>query len=206
MAPHGHAQQHKAVASCPRHTHLHHPDLLLRPGVHGHGADEGEVDPQAPVLARALQAHEHAIRHRGPLGAHRVAVHAALSGQCNTHAMTTGGGGQGLSDDTCTASHSRLPPNTKTNAGVSRASKLLAVCLHMNCPSVAHPTPSVPINHPCGTHAFSVPAGAYGYRARARGVGRASMPNIHTNAPQPNATQFGTKLGLARKHTHACVQ
>ena len=59
---------------------LHLPDLLPRPvGVELRGADEGEVDAERAVDARAVDADEHAVRDRGPRGVLAPAVEAHLS-------------------------------------------------------------------------------------------------------------------------------
>lgn len=57
---------------------LHLGHLGVLPLVHGHGADEGEVDAQTAVLARALQTDPDAVRHGDPLGIVGPTLEAAL--------------------------------------------------------------------------------------------------------------------------------
>ncbi len=52
-----------SAGSGPPATHLHHSDLLVAPGIHGHRAHEAEVDAEPAVQSAALQAHEDAVGH-----------------------------------------------------------------------------------------------------------------------------------------------
>ena len=55
-------------------------ELRGGPGIHPHRAHEGDVHAQPAVDPGALEAHEDAVRHGGPLGVLRVAVRADLRG------------------------------------------------------------------------------------------------------------------------------
>nr|GMD43457.1 hypothetical protein TEA_016824 [Ipomoea batatas] len=57
-------------------AHLHFPELDLGPGIHCHGSHEGNVDPEAAVLAGALEAHEDAVGDGRPLRILLRAIHA----------------------------------------------------------------------------------------------------------------------------------
>ena len=60
-------------------SQLHLPDLLPSPvGVELRGSDEGQVDPEGPVDAGAVDANEDAIGDRGPGGIFRPAVKTNL--------------------------------------------------------------------------------------------------------------------------------
>ncbi|CAL5425074.1 unnamed protein product [Camellia sinensis] len=48
-------------------SRLHFLELDLGPRIHGDRSDKADVNSEAAVLPRALQAHEHAVRHRCPL-------------------------------------------------------------------------------------------------------------------------------------------
>jgi hypothetical protein len=63
------------AARCSPRAHARAPS---RPSHDGRAPHEADVHPQAAVHAAALQAHEHAIRHRRPLRVARVAVDAHL--------------------------------------------------------------------------------------------------------------------------------
>ena len=60
-------------------AHLHGPELKPIPiGVEVRRANEREVDAQIAVRGRAVDAQEHAVRHRGPRWVLRTAVEADL--------------------------------------------------------------------------------------------------------------------------------